>query len=287
MTTITAHFFDIKARLVEQLRTASESIQIAMAWFTDEELMSELMDIKYRHRQLSIMVVISNSEGNFRNSHNLKKLQESGIQLQVMREGLPFLHHKFCLIDDHIIINGSYNWTYYAAHKNEENITIIKVDAGDLILTQFRTKFKNYIRTDRSMAYHSDLMLPIASLALMSYDAEEIDLRKRFQERVLQSLREIESINPTRPRRERIRVELIHDMIDRYGDGVTMVKKLLNDEKVRDESGQLQPKSGFIKLVEWGRQNDLSFESMALNPEFEMLFTDDEKRICRQLLNQG
>lgn len=286
MAIITAYFSDIKIKLLEQLSTAKESIQIAMAWFTDEELMSKLMDIKYRHRQLSIQVVISNSERNFRNPHNLKKLQESGVQLQVMREGVPFLHHKFCLIDNHTIINGSYNWTYRAAKRNEENITIIKVEAGDIILTQFRAKFKSYCKEDRSIEYH-DLVLPVASLALMSYDAEEIDLRKQFQERLLLNLGNIDSINPTRPSQERILVKLIHEMIDQYGDGVAMVKKLLREEMIRDENDQFQPKSGFKKLVDWGRQHDLSFESMVVDEDYASLFSENEKYIAQTLLRQG
>jgi hypothetical protein len=31
------------------------------------------------------------------------------------------MHHKFCLIDDKILYNGSYNWTYYAEKYNIEN----------------------------------------------------------------------------------------------------------------------------------------------------------------------
>ncbi|MFK7983327.1 MAG: phospholipase D-like domain-containing protein, partial [Saprospiraceae bacterium] len=34
------------------------------------------------------------------------------------------MHNKFCIIDERILINGSYNWTYYAENKNEENILI-------------------------------------------------------------------------------------------------------------------------------------------------------------------
>jgi hypothetical protein len=46
------------------------------------------------------------------------------------------MHNKFCIIDNKVLINGSYNWTYYAENKNHENILIIKdekhvIDAFD------------------------------------------------------------------------------------------------------------------------------------------------------------
>lgn len=31
---------------------------------------------------------------------------------------------QFCIIDGKLLINGSFNWTYSAASKNEENIVI-------------------------------------------------------------------------------------------------------------------------------------------------------------------
>ena len=36
------------------------------------------------------------------------------------------MHNKFCVIDNKILINGSYNRTYNAARINSENILIIK-----------------------------------------------------------------------------------------------------------------------------------------------------------------
>ena len=36
------------------------------------------------------------------------------------------MHNKYCIIDGKILINGSYNWTYFAETKNEENIIIFE-----------------------------------------------------------------------------------------------------------------------------------------------------------------
>ena len=34
------------------------------------------------------------------------------------------MHHKFCIIDNNILFNGSYNWTYYAENRNRENLIL-------------------------------------------------------------------------------------------------------------------------------------------------------------------
>jgi len=34
------------------------------------------------------------------------------------------MHHKFMLVDDKILVNGSYNWTRSAAKYNQENLIV-------------------------------------------------------------------------------------------------------------------------------------------------------------------
>lgn len=54
------------------------------------------------------------------------------------------MHHKFCIIDDEILINGSYNWTYYAETINEENILIIKEKT---IISSFVAEFERLLKS--------------------------------------------------------------------------------------------------------------------------------------------
>jgi len=35
------------------------------------------------------------------------------------------MHHKFCVIDGHILITGSFNWTNQAVKENQENVIIL------------------------------------------------------------------------------------------------------------------------------------------------------------------
>lgn len=282
MPDVEVHFLDIRSKIQEELRRAKTSIDVAMAWFTDEELMAELIDLRFRRPTLVIQIVISNALENFRNTHNLGNLIRSGCGLRVTKHECRFLHHKFCIIDGRTIITGSYNWTYFAANRNEENIAIIRSAMEEPVSKKYQAKFNYYCKDTQTVEFTSEIhTLPSVSLTI-SDDLEQIDLRRRFQDRVVLNLSKIEEINQSKPLSQKIRVELIHDMIRRYGDGVVMVKKLISDETIDD--GQLQPKSGFKKLVDWGMQNDLSFESIVVDPEFSGLFTENEISTCRRLL---
>ncbi len=49
------------------------------------------------------------------------------------------IHHKFCLIDEDVLINGSYNWTYFSEKRNYENIVVTK--GNKHIISQFSEFF--------------------------------------------------------------------------------------------------------------------------------------------------
>lgn len=34
------------------------------------------------------------------------------------------MHNKFCVIDNQVVITGSYNWSDNAEFKNDENVTV-------------------------------------------------------------------------------------------------------------------------------------------------------------------
>lgn len=282
MPEVNVHFTKIKEEIQRQLRNAKSSIRVAVAWFTDEDLMTDLIELRNKNRTLAVTVIISDAQENFRNRTNLNRLLEAGVHLRVrtISADRSFLHHKFCVIDSHTIINGSYNWTYSASAKNEENIMVITQPDAPLLL-RFNSKLDFYCRDNQSVVYTQAVHPINANQVLTQYDEQEIALRQSFQEAVQNSLNIINEINPLRPRNEQINVPLIENMISRYGDGVNMVKKL-----IANAQGGAEPREGFTKLALWQRL-DLSFESIVLREAFRPLFTPEEIHTCEVLLNVG
>ena len=54
-------------------------------------------------------------------------MKEAGVCVVAsQREGL--MHHKFALIDNQILLNGSFNWTERAVWENCENLVITRLE---------------------------------------------------------------------------------------------------------------------------------------------------------------
>ena len=122
--TTTVYFDDIQNVICKELLQAKRSIYVAVAWFTDLLLFETLL--KLQEKNVYIQLIIIDDEINFKNySLPFEKLRNSsGSFLAVKNDKM---HHKFCIIDEDVVITGSYNWTYKAATGNKnENIQISK-----------------------------------------------------------------------------------------------------------------------------------------------------------------
>jgi PLD-like domain len=117
------YFKNIKQILLKLLTNSQSTIYIAVAWFTDKDILNLL--IEKRQKGQKIIVVLSNDDKNFNESYSLdfEPLEAIGGQLIVIDKA--FMHHKFSIIDENILVTGSANYTYNGFHKNSENIFVI------------------------------------------------------------------------------------------------------------------------------------------------------------------
>ncbi|RZK35277.1 MAG: DUF1669 domain-containing protein [Hymenobacter sp.] len=135
---VKVYFDGIRQQILAELEEATQKISVAVYWFTNEALFSKLMD--KLSLGVNVELIIHNDYINNR---------ESGLSFQeFIRKGGKFyfsssehpMHNKFCLIDNKVVINGSYNWTYYAEDKNRENILIIKDEK--VVLEDFAIEYE-------------------------------------------------------------------------------------------------------------------------------------------------
>jgi hypothetical protein len=112
---------DIKRRIISEINKSNQSVRLAMAWFTDRDIAEALIQAKKRNVLVEI-ILSSNSQNEVVNAI----LAKEDIQVHAFETGddRGIMHHKFCLIDDKISINGSYNYSYNASNNNVENIHI-------------------------------------------------------------------------------------------------------------------------------------------------------------------
>ncbi len=134
----TAYFKNIRFELISSLGDAKEDIRIAVAWFTNQELF-EVLNEKLKNGVKVSLIIIDDYINNGDFGLNFHEFISNGGKLYYGKEENP-MHHKFCIIDNSILITGSYNWTYYAENKNEENI--VKIENNKSLIEAFKNQFE-------------------------------------------------------------------------------------------------------------------------------------------------
>ncbi len=112
---------NIENEILSQLNKAEKSIDIAVAWITSERLLNKIKEKKQQGVRIRILCWKDENEQD-KNS----KLKSIGGLKRDFFEIYEFdrMHLKICIIDEKIVIKGSYNWTE-AAKSNTEEISII------------------------------------------------------------------------------------------------------------------------------------------------------------------
>lgn len=128
-----AYFEKIHKQIAKRLNESSKSIFLAIAWLTDDKLFDILCD-KARNG-IDVQLLIANNDINKNSGIDFSKLEDSGGEIYWIGKNFtfaPLMHNKFCIIDNSVLIFGSYNWTK-KARSNNESITIIKDDENLLL----------------------------------------------------------------------------------------------------------------------------------------------------------
>lgn len=136
-----AYFTGIRAKIIEHLLAATNSVMVAVAWLTDRELFDEL--VACQRRGVPVSLAVLDVPINRKSSIAWERLTALGGKLCWIPESRAgSLHHKFCLIDGDTVINGSFNWTNRASNA-DENIIVMQ---GDLELAaQFLEAFNGLL----------------------------------------------------------------------------------------------------------------------------------------------
>lgn len=114
----------IQNAIQKELFKANKSIKIAVAWFTNDLLFQPLL-LKLA-AGVTVEIILNKDEINCSNENEIDfdEFVNAGGTLR-WNDTKQLLHDKFCIIDDRIVIYGSYNWTNKAEY-NEESIAIAK-----------------------------------------------------------------------------------------------------------------------------------------------------------------
>ncbi len=109
--------------VVAEIRNAKRSILVQAYSFTSEAICSAL---ETRHRDGLTVRVIVDRKGNSEGEHTQADWL-SGQGVEVLTDGQhQIAHNKVMIIDDAVVITGSFNFTAQAEHSNAENLLVIR-----------------------------------------------------------------------------------------------------------------------------------------------------------------
>lgn len=146
---IECYFDNIEEIVLKNVIYAKTSIYACIAWFTNFNIFKAI-----RHKLeegIKVILLINNdliNNGGY--CLNFNELISKGLELHIA-EYPELIHHKFCIIDEQLLMSGSYNWTFFSENINRENMIIIK-DAPETIkayIDEFNMLIDKYASVDK------------------------------------------------------------------------------------------------------------------------------------------
>ncbi len=121
--------------VVKWINRANSSVHVLIYSFTLDAIRNALIDAK--KRGLDVKIVMERSNANEKGAE-YQNLKSAGVDIRLdTNSGL--MHDKVAIIDGHIILTGSYNYSAAANTTNNENLVAIDSQAWALA---FETQFQ-------------------------------------------------------------------------------------------------------------------------------------------------
>lgn len=162
-------FENIQHAIIKQIDLAQKSLFIAVAWFTDSEILDAVL-VKAKQKIKVNIVIFFGKKIDLSFFEELSLLSNVNIYLSK-----KLMHNKFCIIDEKNIINGSYNWTYNSK-TNNENITVTTNNA--ILAKQFIDEFEKIKRN--TFTIQSKLDYKIQDINLIKKDFKKFYTQNRL-----------------------------------------------------------------------------------------------------------
>jgi phosphatidylserine/phosphatidylglycerophosphate/cardiolipin synthase-like enzyme len=108
--------------IVKEINKAKSEILVAMYFLTERDISWAL--VKAKERGVDVKVVLDPRQMTEKYAKG-RFLSKKGVPVRYEYKPSGLLHDKFAVIDNRIVITGSFNWTASAESRNNENLLII------------------------------------------------------------------------------------------------------------------------------------------------------------------
>lgn len=113
----------LESTIRAELRAATKSIDVALFHFTSGRLVRALAE--RRRAGVVVRVLLDHRQAD---PDVVRRLRSEGIDVRLVtpREKEARFHHKYAVLDDKIVVTGSYNWTIMGDIANHENVVLLR-----------------------------------------------------------------------------------------------------------------------------------------------------------------
>ncbi len=108
--------------ILTAINSAQKSVYFLAYSFTSDELAQAL--IERAQAGVKVEGVFDEDQYHSNEGTELDRLKSAGLDVR-LDSNPRLMHHKVIIIDDQVVITGSYNFSYNAEHNNDENTLII------------------------------------------------------------------------------------------------------------------------------------------------------------------
>ena len=125
-------------RVVNMFRTCKKTLDLAIFTFTRDSIAQAILEAQQR----GVKIRCIGDDGNSKvKGSDVRLLASVGIPCKTDNNLRFHMHNKMAIIDNSVVITGSFNWTSQAVNKNQDNILFI----GDKDIASQYTDYYNKI----------------------------------------------------------------------------------------------------------------------------------------------
>jgi len=133
--------------IIKNINQAQAFINIAMYVFTDREIAIPLA--KAQERGVKVRLYLDQDQVDYQYSQS-RFLVQRGIKTRISSNNY-IMHNKFAIIDNRLLLTGSYNWTFSANNRNDENLIVIDdLELIEIFQNQFINLWTNKYSSERT-----------------------------------------------------------------------------------------------------------------------------------------
>ena len=173
--------------IIKNINQAEAFINIAMYTFTDKEIALSLTNAQNRGVKVRVYLDRSQIESTYSISCFLV---QKGIKVRISTNNY-IMHNKFAIIDNRLLLTGSYNWTFAANNKNEENLMIID---DPEVITRYQNQFgklwfeKYSLERTRQLFQKANVNFPLILLNSSDLESKTININTASQDELVKML---------------------------------------------------------------------------------------------------